>query len=148
MRPTLAETRADTAPIDKEKCTELLRIAAVAQGTFWEALRNLEGAIGFEIDGPSDLDEETVDDLIAEHESRNALKSSTKRPRENTKTSQVIEMLKRPEGTTLEEIMTAMGWQKHTTRAMLSAGGSLIKKHGLAVTSEMAGETRRYFIKG
>ena len=34
-------------------------------------------------------------------------------------------MLKREGGTTLEEIMTAMGWQKHTTRAMLSAGGSL-----------------------
>jgi hypothetical protein len=61
---------------------------------------------------------------------------------------QVIAMLKRPEGTTLEEIMTAMQWQKHTTRAMLSAGGSLIKKHGLAVTSETVGETRHYYIKG
>jgi hypothetical protein len=44
--------------------------------------------------------------------------------------------------------MTAMKWQKHTTRAMLSAGGSLIKKHNLNVTSEMAGEVRRYYIKG
>jgi len=42
-------------------------------------------------------------------------------PREGSKSSQVIEMLKREGGTTLEEIMTAMGWQKHTTRAMLSA---------------------------
>ena len=33
-------------------------------------------------------------------------------------------MLKREGGTTLEEIMSAMGWLKHTTRAMLSAGGS------------------------
>jgi NAD(P)H-nitrite reductase large subunit len=32
-----------------------------------------------------------------------------------SKTSQVIAMLKRKSGTTLEEIMTAMGWQKHTT---------------------------------
>jgi len=40
-------------------------------------------------------------------------------PREGSKTSQVIAMLKREGGTTLEEIMTAMGWQKHTTRAML-----------------------------
>jgi hypothetical protein len=68
-------------------------------------------------------------------------------PREGSKTSQVIAMLKREGGTTLEEIMTAMGWQKHTTRAMLSAGGSLTKKHGLVVTSEKVGEKRTYSIK-
>jgi hypothetical protein len=68
-------------------------------------------------------------------------------PREGSKTSQVIAMLKLPGGTTLEEIMTAMGWQKHTTRAMLSAGGSLTKKHGLVVTSEKVGDKRVYSIK-
>jgi hypothetical protein len=56
-------------------------------------------------------------------------------------------MLKREGGTTLEEIMTAMQWQKHTTRAMLSAGGSLTKKHGLVVTSEKVGDKRVYSIK-
>jgi hypothetical protein len=68
-------------------------------------------------------------------------------PREGSKTSQVIAMLKREAGTTLEEIMTAMGWQKHTTRAMLSAGGSLAKNHGLTVTSEKVGDKRTYSIK-
>jgi hypothetical protein len=68
-------------------------------------------------------------------------------PREGSKTSQVIAMLKREGGTTLEEIMTAMSWQKHTTRAMLSAGGSLTKNHGLIVTSEKVGEKRVYSIK-
>jgi len=56
-------------------------------------------------------------------------------------------MLKREGGTTLEEIMSAMQWQKHTTRAMLSAGGSLTKKHGLVVNSEKVGEKRIYSIK-
>jgi hypothetical protein len=28
-----------------------------------------------------------------------------------------------------------MGWQQHTTRALMSAGGSLAKKHGLTVVS-------------
>jgi hypothetical protein len=69
-------------------------------------------------------------------------------PREGSKTSRVIAMLKRQDGITLEEIMTATGWQKHTTRALLSAGGSLTKKHGLVVTSEKAGDKRMYFIKG
>jgi len=68
-------------------------------------------------------------------------------PRENSKTSQVIAMLKRKGGTTLEEIMKAMGWQKHTTRALLSAGGSLTKKHGLVVISEKVGDKRTYSIK-
>jgi outer membrane biosynthesis protein TonB len=68
-------------------------------------------------------------------------------PREGSKTSRVIAMLKREGGTTLEEIMSAMGWQKHTTRAMLSAGGSLTKNHGLVITSEKVGDKRTYSIK-
>ena len=68
-------------------------------------------------------------------------------PREGSKTSQVIAMLKREGGTTLEEIMAEMGWLKHTTRAMLSAGGSLTKNHGLTVTSEKVGDKRTYSIK-
>jgi hypothetical protein len=43
-------------------------------------------------------------------------------PREGSKISLMIAMLKREGGTTLEEIMSTMAWQKHTTRAMLSAG--------------------------
>jgi hypothetical protein len=70
-----------------------------------------------------------------------------KAPRDGSKTQQVIAMLKQEGGTTLEAIMVAMGWQKHTTRAMLSAGGSLTKNHGLVVTSEMVGEKRTYSIK-
>ena len=68
-------------------------------------------------------------------------------PREGSKTSQVIAMLTRDGGTTIEEIMTAMGWLKHTTRAMLSAGGSLTKNHGLIVVSEKVGDKRIYSIK-
>jgi hypothetical protein len=65
-------------------------------------------------------------------------------PREGSKTSRVIAMLRRRGGTTVEEIMTAMGWQRHTTRAMLSAGGSLTKKHGLIIKSKKIGDQRKY----
>lgn len=54
---------------------------------------------------------------------------------------------KRQGGTTLEELMSTMGWQKHTTRAMSSARGSLTNKHALTVTSEKVGDERRYSIK-
>ena len=76
-----------------------------------------------------------------------ATPKETGAPREGSKASQVIAMLKREGGTTLEEIMAAMGWQKHTTRAMLSAGGSLTRNHGLTVLSEKVGDQRRYSIK-
>jgi Protein of unknown function (DUF3489) len=68
-------------------------------------------------------------------------------PREGSKTSRVIAMLKREGGATLEEIMSAMAWQQHTTRALMSAGGALAKKHGLIVSSEKVGDQRTYFIK-
>jgi hypothetical protein len=73
--------------------------------------------------------------------------TSVSGPREGSKTSAVIAMLKRDGGVTLEEIMTTMGWQKHTTRALLSAGGSLTKKHGLVITSARVGDQRMYSIK-
>jgi Protein of unknown function (DUF3489) len=43
----------------------------------------------------------------------------------------MIEMLKRPEGATVEQIAAATGWQKHTIRGAIS--GALKKKLGLTV---------------
>jgi hypothetical protein len=67
--------------------------------------------------------------------------------REESKTNRVIDMLKREGGATLDEIVTAMGWQKHTARAMMSAGGTLTKKHGLVIISEKVGDQRTYSIR-
>ena len=68
-------------------------------------------------------------------------------PREGSKISQVIEMLKREGGVTLEELIAKFQWQAHTTRSMLSAGGPLVKKHGLVIISEKVGNQRTYSIK-
>ena len=51
--------------------------------------------------------------------------------RAGTKQAQMIEMLKRPEGATVEQIAAATGWQHHTIRGAIS--GALKKKLGLAV---------------
>jgi Protein of unknown function (DUF3489) len=40
--------------------------------------------------------------------------------REGSKTATVIALLQRPNGATLEEIMTQMGWQKHTVRGFMA----------------------------
>ena len=70
----------------------------------------------------------------------------TSGPRENSKTAQLIEMLRTRQGATLEAICCKFGWQAHTTRALMSAGGSLTKKHGITVISEKVGDSRSYRI--
>ncbi len=55
-------------------------------------------------------------------------------PRQGSKESQVIAMLRRPEGATLAQIGESTGWQTHTIRGFFAA--ALKKRHGLAVTSE------------
>ena len=77
----------------------------------------------------------------------NGPKAAGRGPRATSKTAQLIEMLKRPKGATLEEVMAKFGWQIHTTRAIMSAGGSLTKKHGITVISEKVGDSRTYRIK-
>jgi hypothetical protein len=52
-------------------------------------------------------------------------------PRTGTKQALMIEMLKRAEGATVEQIAAATGWQNHTIRGAIS--GALKKKLGLTV---------------
>ena len=51
--------------------------------------------------------------------------------RAGTKQALMIELLKRPEGATVEQIAAVTGWQKHTIRGAIS--GALKKKLGLNV---------------
>jgi hypothetical protein len=52
-------------------------------------------------------------------------------PRGGTKQAQMIELLKRPEGATVEQIAAATGWQHHTIRGAIS--GALRTKLGLTI---------------
>ena len=54
--------------------------------------------------------------------------------RADSKQARLIEMLKRKEGASIEEIVTALGWQPHTVRGAIA--GALKKKLGLEVSSE------------
>jgi hypothetical protein len=67
--------------------------------------------------------------------------------REGTKQTAVVEMLKRPEGATIDEIVAATGWQPHTVRGAFA--GALKKRLGLTVASEkFEGRGRVYRIVG
>jgi len=53
--------------------------------------------------------------------------------REGSKTAQIVELLKRPSGATMQELMAATDWQPHSIRGFIS--GTLGKKMGLSVES-------------
>jgi hypothetical protein len=56
------------------------------------------------------------------------------RTRENSKQATVVQMLKRPEGTTIAQICKATGWQAHTVRGTFA--GAFKKKLGLTIESD------------
>ena len=63
-----------------------------------------------------------------------------------SKTAQVLDLLKRPGGATLQELMAATGWQPHSVRGFLS--GTVRKKMGLAVNSSKGQDgDRTYSVK-
>jgi len=60
--------------------------------------------------------------------------------RANTKQAKLIEMLRRAEGATVDEIVKALDWQAHTVRGAIA--GALKKKLGLKVESEKSDAER------
>ena len=69
--------------------------------------------------------------------------SDAKRP---SKQDEVIAMLRRPEGATVDEVANATGWQRHTVRGVFS--GTLKKKLGLKIASAKEERGRVYRING
>jgi Protein of unknown function (DUF3489) len=66
------------------------------------------------------------------------------RPVRASKQSEVIALLRRPEGVTVDEVRAATGWQPHTVRGVFS--GALKKKLGLAVVTAKEERGRVYRI--
>ena len=67
--------------------------------------------------------------------------------REGSKTAKILDLLKRPGGATLKELMKATAWQAHSVRGFLS--GTVGKKMGLTVNSAKGEDgERNYSVRG
>jgi hypothetical protein len=67
-------------------------------------------------------------------------------PARASKQNDVIAMLRRPEGVTVDEVRAVTGWQPHTVRGVFS--GALKKKLGLAIVAAQEERGRVYRIMG
>ncbi len=72
---------------------------------------------------------------------RGAEATSTRRT--NTKQAQMIALLKRSQGATIEEMVKLTGWQPHTVRGAMA--GALKKRLGLEVASEKTDDRGRVY---
>ena len=68
--------------------------------------------------------------------------TDTAAPKREIKIDKVIELLKRKQGATLDEMVKATGWQPHTTRAAMTG----LKKKGHTIERDKRGEISCYRI--
>jgi hypothetical protein len=67
----------------------------------------------------------------------------SKGARHGSKTAKILDLLKRPGGATLKELIKATGWLPHSVRGFLS--GTVGKKMGLTVTSAKGQDGERTY---
>jgi hypothetical protein len=84
-------------------------------------------------DDTADADAE-LEAAVAQAEASVKTPVKAPRTRDNSKQSEVIRMLQRPEGATIGQICTATGWQAHTVRGTFA--GAFKKKLGLTIVSD------------
>ena len=79
--------------------------------------------------------EDAGEEPKAQHKAKSRVsRTAAPRTRADSKQAQLIAMLRRAKGATIDEIAEALSWQRHTVRGAIA--GALKKKLGLGVTSE------------
>jgi hypothetical protein len=86
-----------------------------------------------EAEAPAEPESEAAIAEVAPAEDTSAQPKAPKL-RNGTKQALMIEMLRRPEGATVEQIAEATAWRNHSVRGAMAGG--LKKKLGLTITSE------------
>jgi hypothetical protein len=73
----------------------------------------------------------------------NTVRNDPRNPKPKTKLAQLEAMLRRPKGSTIEQISKSLVWQAHSVRGAMS--GALKKKQGLTITNEKTDDGRRLY---
>ncbi|WP_051018477.1 DUF3489 domain-containing protein [Bartonella queenslandensis] len=73
------------------------------------------------------------------------MQQQQKQPKKITKQMQIITVLSRHEGASLEELMVLTNWQQHTIRGFFAR--VINKLEGFALSSQKIDSERRYYLK-
>jgi hypothetical protein len=92
--------------------------------------------LGLEMCGmsPTDVSSKNADNEAERGPTVAVSQSQQRMPRPGTKLAALVGLLSREEGTTVEEMAVATGWQQHTVRGVMS--DALTRKFGLQIVSE------------
>jgi putative heme iron utilization protein len=122
------------------------RLTLRATPTAFEALGIDPAEAPVEGEGEAEEPAAEADTSARETRKKGKAKEKASRTRANSKQAKLVEMLKRRDGATIEEIVKAFDWQAHTVRGAIA--GALKKKLGLSVVSEkIEGRGRVYRIE-
>lgn len=115
------------------------RKAGVAR--IWKAVQRLTPAVA-----PTSAQEaprKASADTPAKAKRRATGRDSANEARPGSKKAEVLDLLRRPSGATLPEIMETTGWQAHTVRGFVSG---TLRKMGLPVASRREDGVRTYSV--
>jgi hypothetical protein len=116
---------AGVVPFDELKPVKKFTDRKAAVARIWKAIQRLDAAPAQQA--------APVAPKKAKATKRAAAKDAVPTAREGSKKAIVLDMLKRPEGATLNGIMSATSWQAHSVRGFIS--GAICKKLRLTVES-------------
>ena len=133
---------AGVAPFDDLKPVKKFTDRASAVARIWRAIQRLSASVAPQSAPVAKKAEGTTKKASAAKKPAQAKRGASV-AREGRKKATVLELLRRKQGATLAEIMTATGWQPHSVRGFIS--GALNKKMGLTVASTKLEDGERVY---
>jgi uncharacterized protein DUF3489 len=137
---------AGVAPFDNLKPVKKFKDRKTAVTRIWDAIRQLLPNVAEQAPDAAPAKGKRDKDAkkgTKRHTARPSAKKTASVAREGSKKAEVVDLMRRPKGVMLAEIMKKTGWQAHTVRGFVS--GTLIKKLGLKVEAFRSDDKERCY---